>query len=138
MKGLRVYSMKRVLKWYIVFVLCVVSIAMPIEYMEFLKFGSEIEPFSLDLVFLWTVIASIMYWSIFLLRKRPFIWIAIITTFGFIFEFFINPHQEAPLAAAIFAWFLLFGVCPMAAIWMIRNKKMVKEKLFSNRKRFFS
>jgi hypothetical protein len=125
--------MNRILKWYIIFILCILLIAIPIEYFEFLKFGSELEPFNFGIVLLWVVIGTIMYGAIILLRKRPLIWIAIITTFGIIFEFFLNPHQEQPYGAVIFAWFFLFGVCPMAIIWIISNRERVRKKLFSKK-----
>ena len=125
--------MNRILKWYVVFISCILLVTIPIEYYEFLEFGSELEPFGFNIVLLWAVIGSIMYGAIILLRKRPLIWIAIITTFGIIFEFFLNPHQEQPYGAVIFAWFLLFGVCPMGIIWLVNNREKVKKKLFSKK-----
>ena len=101
----------------------VLGLSMPIEYYEFKKFGGELEPFGWNLVVLWLVLGSIMFWSIYALKERPWIWVIIITTFGFIFEYFINPHQEAKLLAVLVAWFFLFGVIPAAAIWLATHHK---------------
>ena len=121
--------MKKSLKWYFIFVACVLLIAIPIEYYEVVKFGPEIEPFNVGIVLLWVVLSTIMYGAIFLLRKRPWIWVVLITTWGFIFEFYLNPHQEAPLMAALIAWGFLFGVIPAGAIHFYQNRrKRVRRK----------
>ena len=112
-------------KWlgYLIFLAFVLAVTTPIELYEYRTYGPELEPFGWNIILLWLIIGTLMYWLIYFLRNRLWIWLIIITAWAIIFEFFINPHQPGPITAIIFGWFGLFGFLPWLVIKLIKKLK---------------